>query len=138
MPQHIISAEVNAPLDEDKLARLNAAQVSPLVGGVEFHAERLTIAIRVLERSGNEIVGTIYGAVVTESEGPVPGGMMNGAPKVNDLEAVRKKLGDILSRKMAVHTCDGRLGRLVDVHQRNRLALLRRVVDFARATPTDR
>ena len=129
---------MNAPLDEDKLVRLDAAQVSPLVGGVELHAERLTIAIRVLERSGNEIVGTIYGAVVAERKRPVPSGMMDGAPKVNDLKAVRKKLGDILSRKMAVHTCDGRLGRLVNVHQRHRLALLRCVVDFVRATPTDR
>ena len=138
MPQkHVISAEVNAPLDEDKLVRLYAAQVPPLVGGVEFHAERLTIAIRVLERGGYEVVLAVDAAIVAQRQRPVLSGMGDWPPEVNDLESSGEKLGDVRLRKMAVDTSPRGFGGLINVDLGHWLSFLWGIIDLAGSTATD-
>lgn len=134
----IISADADAPLDEDKLVGLHAAHVLPPVRGVVLHAERLPIAIGVLESSRHKVVRTVDRAVVTERERPVECDVVDRPPEVDDLEAILEQLGYVRSGEMTVDTCDGRVLGLVDVDLRHGLALLRRVLDLAWAAAADR
>ena len=131
-------ARTRAPLNEDKLVGLHPAHILPPVPRVVLHAERLPVAVGVLQRGRHEVVRAVDGAVVAERERPVERGVVDGPPEVDDLETAREQLGDVVRGEMAADARDGRLLRLVDMYLRHGLALLRRVFDLARAPAADR
>jgi hypothetical protein len=89
---------------------------------VKFHTKRFAFAVGVDERDGDHILLHVDASVVAQRQRPVDGRIFDGAPEVDDLEALRKQLRHLLSGEMAVHARYGRSRGLVDVHPRYRLA----------------
>lgn len=127
----------NIPLDQDKLVGLHTLHVLPLMIGVIPHLQRLPVVIRVLQRTGNKVVLDIDAPVVAERERPVPRWVVDGTPKVDDLEAVLQELRGVADWEVPMYASSGgRLG-LVDMDLRHRLPLLRAVVDLTGTATTD-
>ncbi len=93
---------------------------------VVCYTERLALAIGIHKRDGEHVLLRVDAAVVAQCERPIQRGMFDGPPEVDDLEALREKLRDVLGGEMAVHARDGRRGRLVDVDLGDGLALVGR------------
>ena len=104
---------------------------------IVLHAQRLSVVVGVAQNRGHEVVLHVDAAVVAERERPVPRGVVDGPPEVDDLEAVLEQLGRVRGREVAHDARRGGLGRLVDVHLRHGLALLGRVVELAGAAAAD-
>ena len=64
--------------------------------------------------------------------------MVDRPPEVDDLEALREESGHVLRGEVAVDAGDGRVLGLVNVHLWHGLALLRGVLELARAAAADR
>jgi hypothetical protein len=106
-------------------------KVLPLMVLVVLHTKSFAwFAVGVDERDRNHVV-CADASVVTQRQRPVEGRVLDGAPEVDDLEALRKQPRHLLGGEMAVHARDGRSRRLVDVHRRYRLAVLGAVVELA-------
>ena len=126
-----------SPLDQHALLRRHPAHVFPPVVLVPLHAERLPVAVRVLERVRDEVARAVDAVEVAERERPVERDVVDRPPQIYDLEAPLEQPLHILGREVAMHARDGRRGRLVDVHARDGLPILRRVVGDSRAPAAD-
>lgn len=126
------------PLDQDELIRAHAPQILPLLLRAVFNAVRFAVAVGVLECDGHDVSLAIDARVVAQRERPVERGVVDRAPEVDDLEAVVEQGLHVGGREVLVHTRDGRLRCLIDVHLGHRLTLRRRIIDFARVVTTDR
>ena len=118
----------SVPLDEHKLVRLHALQILPLVVGVVLDTQSLSIAIGVPKSSRFEIVLDINAAVVAECERPVPGGMVNRPPQIDDLETLGKQAVGVFSRQVSMYTCGSSRMRPVNMHTLNRWTLFESVI----------
>ena len=63
--------------------------------------------------------------------------MRDGAPEIDDLEAVLEEPGDVRGGEVPVHAGDGRFSGLVNVHSGNGLAGIWGVPDLIWATAAD-
>jgi hypothetical protein len=126
-----------APFNKSDLVRRHPMQVLPLMALIRLHAKRLALVVGVHQRDGEHILLHVDAAVVAQRDGPVHGGVLDGAPEVDDLEAPRQQLRHLRRGEMAVHARDCRRGGLVDVRLRHGLAVLGAVVDLAGAAAAD-
>ena len=97
---------------------------------IVLHAEGFSIAFGVLEGNWDKIFMRIDGRIITERERKVVRGVVDWAPQVDDLEALRKKAVDILSGQVTMDARSCRGWRLVNVHALHRLALVRGVLSL--------
>ena len=119
----------NAPLDQHTLLRRHPAYVFPLVVLIPLYAVRLSVPIRIFERGWDEVAVAVDAVEVAERERPVKCSVMDWPPEIDDLETSPQQSLYVLGRKVASHAPDGRLGSLVDMHERNGLSILGRVDD---------
>ncbi len=75
------------PFNKDDLVRVHAPQVLPPMIGIELHAERLTIPLRVSQRSWYEIRLRVHCPVVAKREWMVERYVLDRAPKIDYLES---------------------------------------------------
>ena len=119
----------NAPLDQHAFLWRHPAYVFPLVVFVPLHAVRLPVPIRVFERVWDEVAVAVDAVEIAKCERPVKRSVVDRSPEIDNLEAPLKQSLHVLCWEVASHTSDGRLGRLIDMHARNGLSILRRVDD---------
>ena len=104
---------------------------------VVLHPEGLSIAIRVLESRGHQIILNVDAPVVAQRERPVPGCVLDRPPQVDDLIPVLQELRNVFCGKMSVDTRQCGSGSLVDMDLGNRLPLLWAVVNLAWSAATN-
>lgn len=97
-------------------------QVLPLVVRVVLDTQSLAFAMGEDERDWNEVLGWVNTPIIAQRKGPVQRWDLNGAPDIDDLEALLEKLRGFIGGKMPMYTVDGGFGRLVNVHLAYRLA----------------
>ena len=122
-PQLSFGTNTLSPFDKNKFLGGHPAKILPLVVLVECYSQRLALAVGGHARHREQVLLCVDGAVVAQREGPVPRGVLDGPPEVDDLEALFKQLRGVGGGEMAVHTRDGGGGRLVDMDPRDGLAL---------------
>ena len=105
--------------------------------GIVVNAKRFAIPVRVSQGDWYQVLLNVDTPVVTQCKRMIVGRVVDWAPEVDNLEAVLQQLWNVLSGKMAVNASDGRLGSLVDVHRRDRLTLVRAIVDLSWAATAD-
>lgn len=123
------------PFNKDDLVRVHAPQVLPPMIGIELHAERLTIPLRVSQRSWYEIRLRVHCPVVAKREWMVERYVLDRAPKIDYLESTLEQRLRIGGRQVPVNSGNGRGGCLIDMYVRDWLTLLWGVVKFS-GTPT--
>lgn len=121
------------PLDEHEFIRLHASEVLPLMIRVVLHRIRLTLPIRVDQVGGDQVCFRVNRTIVAQRERPVIRRMRDGPPEVDDLEAALEERRRVGRREVPMDTRNRGGSRLVDVHQRYWLSLLRGIVEFSGA-----
>ena len=110
------------PFDQDEFFRGDSTVILPLVILVVTNIHRFRLVIRVDQRNRKRVRLGIDAAIVAQRKGQVESWMRDGAPEIDDLEAVLEECGDLRSGEVPVHAGDGPFGGLVDVHSQDGLA----------------
>jgi len=111
-------------------------QIFPLVIWVILDPKRFYLAVGKDQCHG-ESVALIYTPIIAQTKGPIDRGVGNGPPEVDDLEASFKELWRFIGWEVLVHTRDGGLIGMVDVHLDRRLTAIRIVVHPTWTTVTN-
>lgn len=121
-----------SPFDQNELLRLHALHILPLMSRAELHAQCLSFSVGVAESGGHQVLLEVNSPVVAERKGPVPCGVLDRPPEVDDLVAVLQKLWNVFGGEVSVDTRKRGLGSLVDMDVSDRLTLAGAVVDLTR------
>ena len=105
--------------------------------GTVLDTKRFPVMVGISEGSRGKIVLEVDAPKITEGEWPVPGGVIDGTPKVDDLEPMLQELRYVLRGEMTMNACGRRCSSLVNMHLGYRLAFLRAVIYLSRTAATD-
>ena len=128
--------EGNIPFYQNNLIWSHPIQVLPLVIWVILDPKRFSLALGKDQRHW-ESVTLIDTPIIAQTKGPIDRGVDNGPPEVDDLEATFKELGRFVGWEVSVHTRDGGLVGLVDVHLDRRLTAIRTVAHLTWTAATN-
>ena len=121
------------PFDQNDLIWGHSVQIPPLVIGVVFDPERFSLAVRIYKSHWERVVLS-YTPVIAQAERPINSRVGDRPPEVDDLETTFKKVWDVGSWEMSVHTRDRGLVGLVDVHLGHWLTAIWTVVNLTWTT----